>query len=131
MRIVLDTNVLVSSLWCEDSKPGLIVNAVIAGKFTACYDFRILDEYLGVLHRPKFKFSDWEINALLDPIVRTGISVTPDPLPNVPFTDESDKKFYEVAKYCDACIVTGNIKHFPQDHSILTVADFCRLHLGI
>ncbi len=124
MNIVLDTNVLVSALWSANSKPGVIVSAVIARRFTACYDFRILDEYNRVLRRPKFQFTDWEINCLLDPIIKNGISVVPDPLPDIPFTDESDKKFLEVAKFCDAYVVTGNIRHYPEDACVITVADF-------
>ena len=124
MNIVLDTNVLVSALWSADSKPGMIVNAVIDRRFTACYDYRILEEYIEVLHRPKFKFRDWEINYLLDPIIKNGISVIPEPLSNILFIDESDKKFFEVAKFCDAYVVTGNTKHSPADKCIITVADF-------
>ena len=29
--------------------------------------------------------------------------------------DESDRKFYEVAKFCHAPLITGNIKHFPDE----------------
>lgn len=130
MNIVLDTNVLVSALWSANSKPGAVVNAVIARKFTACYDYRILDEYQKVLHRPKFGFQDWEINYLLDPVIKNGISVVPEPLPDIPFTDESDRKFFEVARYCEAYVVTGNIKHYPEDPCIITVADFCDRYLG-
>ena len=129
MNIVLDTNVLVSALWSADSKPAAIVNAVIAGRFTACYDYRILDEYVKVLHRPKFRFNEWEINSLLDPVIRNGISVIADPLPEIAFADESDKKFFEVAKFCHAYVVTGNIKHYPSDGCIITVADFYERYL--
>ena len=124
MNIVLDTNVLVSALWSADSKPGAILTAVIARKFTACYDHRILEEYDKVLHRPKFRFSEWQINSLLDPIIKNGISVIPDPLPEIRFEDESDKKFFEVAKFCDAYVVTGNTKHYPADSCVITAAEF-------
>ena len=130
MNIVIGTNVLVSALWSVNSKPGAVVNAVIARKFTACYDYRILDEYQKVLKRPKFGFQDWEINCLLDPVIKNGISVVPEPLPDIPFTDESDRKFFEVARYCEAYVVTGNIKHYPEDPCIITVADFCDRYLG-
>ena len=129
MNVVLDTNILVSALWSADSKPGAVVTAVIAGKFTACYDYRILDDYTRVLYRPKFRFSDWQIKTLLDPIVKNGISVIADPLPDVSFEDESDKKFFEVAKFCDAYVVTGNTKHYPPDQCIITAADFCDKYL--
>ena len=124
MNVVLDTNVLVSALWSSDSKPGYIVNAVIAGRFTACYDYRILDEYGRVLRRAKFGFLPWEVDYLLEPIVRGGLSVVPEPLIDIPFADESDRKFLEVARCCDAVLITGNMKHYPQDAQIMTVAEF-------
>ena len=124
MNVVLDTNVLVSALWSADSKPGYIVNAVIAGRFTACYDYRILDEYERVLRRAKFGFLPWEVDYLLEPIVRGGLSVVPEPLIDIPFVDESDRKFLEVARCCDAVLITGNMKHYPQDAQIMTVAEF-------
>ena len=48
----------------------------------------------------------------------------PDALPQVPFTDESDRVFYEVAKFCRAPLVTGNLKHYPQDDCIVTLSEF-------
>ncbi len=124
MNIVLDTNVLVSALWSADSKPASIVNAAISRRFTVCHDYRILEEYIEVLNRPKFGFMEWQINWLLDGLTKCGISVVPDPLPELPFTDESDRKFLEVAKFCSAALITGNVRHFPNDQSVVTVADF-------
>lgn len=124
MNIVLDTNVLVSALWSSSSKPAAIITKVLSNRFRLCYDYRIINEYNRVLYRPKFGFSDWEIRHLLDPIIKDGISVVPDPLPDIPFADESDRKFLEVAKFCNALLVTGNTKHYPDDDSIITVADF-------
>lgn len=128
MNIVLDTNVLVSALWSPSGKPSAILNAVICRKFTACYDYRILDEYNKVLRRPKFGFSEWEIICLLEPIIKNDISVIAEPLPKIPFTDDSDKKFYEAAIFCHAPLITGNPKHYPQDSCITTVADFYQLY---
>lgn len=128
MNIVLDTNVLVSALWSRSGKPAAILQGLISQRFTACYDYRILGEYNKVLRRPKFGFSEREITCLLDPIIRNGISVIADALPEIPFIDESDKKFYEVAKFCYAPLITGNIKHFPRDNCIITVADFYQLY---
>ena len=128
MNIVLDTNVLVSALWSADSKPAMIVNAVLCRKFTLCYDYRILNEYYNVLRRPKFDFTEWEVQNLLGTITANGISVTASPLPDIVFTDETDKKFFEVAKFCFAPLITGNIKHFPQDDCVLTVAEFYSMY---
>lgn len=63
------------------------------------------------------------MSALLDWISDTGRSVVAEPL-NVDFSDEADKKFYEVAKFCGAKLITGNIKHFPKDNAVLTVSEF-------
>lgn len=129
MNIVLDTNVIVSALWSPGRNASDILNAVISRRFTACYDHRILEEYDRVLHYKKFPFSEWEINSVLEPIIKNGISVIADPLPNVPFTDETDRKFYEVAKFCHALLVTGNGKHYPEEKDILTLSEFCSRYL--
>ena len=42
----------------------------------------------------------------------------------IPFADESDKKFYEVAKHCNAKLITGNLKHFPNDGIAISPTDF-------
>lgn len=130
MHVVLDTNVLVSALWSQNSKPAEILNAVIARRFQVCYDYRILAEYEAVLRRPKFRFASWQIDWLLDLLVKSGISVVPDPLPQIPFADESDRKFLEVARFCAAPLITGNVKHYPEDSAILTVAAFYEAYFG-
>lgn len=123
MLVVIDTNILVSALWSKSGAPARILSLIISGGLIPCYDYRILSEYRDVLSRPKFKFTDSEINALLDWIVENGRQVIAEPL-NEDFTDESDKKFYEVAKFCNAKLITGNIKHFPNDNLVLSVSDF-------
>ncbi len=130
MNIVLDTNVLVSALWSADSKPAIIINSVLNRRFTVCYDYRILNEYYTVLKRPKFCFEEWEIQSLLSHITSNGISIIADPLKNIPFTDESDRKFYEIAKFCHAPLITGNTKHYPKENCIVTVADFYNMYFS-
>ena len=129
MNIVLDTNVLVSALWSPGRKPWEIVNAVLTRRFRLCYDMRIVGEYERVLRYPKFQFQEWEVRALLDPMVRAGLPVSAPTLKDVPFTDESDRKFYEVARHCNAPLVTGNLAHFPQDETVISVAEFHRRYM--
>lgn len=132
MNIVLDNNVLISALWSANSKSAVIVNAVLSRNFSVCYDYRILNEYYHILRHPKFAFTEWEIQSLLNVIAANGISVAADSLPNITFTDESSKKFgkkfskkfYEVAKFCYASLITESKKDFPQDSCVITVADF-------
>lgn len=129
MQVVIDTNILVSALWSKNGAPARIISMVINGSLVPCYDYRILSEYREVLRRPKFRFSNGEINSLLDWIESSGRSVVADPIEEN-FTDEADKKFYEVAKFCQAKLITGNIKHFPQDPLVVTVAEFLEEYKG-
>lgn len=123
MLVVVDTNILVSALWSRKGAPARAVGLVLSGQLTPCYDHRIMLEYRQVLQRPKFRFQPSEINALLDWIKQSGRSVVPAPV-DIPFVDEADRKFYEVAKYCGAVLITGNLKHFPNDNAVMSVSDF-------
>ncbi len=123
MLAVIDTNILVSALWSRNGAPAKILSMVLQGKIIPCYDYRIICEYREVLQRPKFKFSKSEVNALVGWIEESGHSVIAEALDDV-FIDETDKKFYEVAKYCGAHLVTGNLKHFPTEPTIMSVTDF-------
>jgi putative PIN family toxin of toxin-antitoxin system len=123
MRVVLDTNVLVSALWSRQSEPARVLALVQNGKITPGYDYRILAEYREVLSRAKFNFAAWEICDLLALIEQDGLSVTPKSLGMV-FTDLDDKPFYEAAKYCQAKLITGNKKHFPPDPLVVSPKNF-------
>ena len=123
MLVVIDTNVLVSALWSANGAPARVVSKVLTGDAVPCYDYRILCEYREVLQRPKFGFTKGEINSLLDWFEAYGRSVIAEPLDDE-FADEADKKFYEVAKCCGAILVTGNLKHFPDDDCVMSVAEF-------
>ena len=123
MFAVLDTNVLVSAFWSRDGKPARIIALVQNGVITPCFDFRIIEEYRGVLQRKKFGFEKGEINQFLSQIENDGLSVVPVPL-SIPFVDEADRKFFETAKHCNARLITGNVRHFPQDILVVSPADF-------
>ncbi len=123
MLVVIDTNILVSALWSKSGVPARVVGLILSGHLIPCYDHRIMLEYRQVLQRPKFRFHPGEINALLDWFKQVGRSVVPTPV-DIPFVDEADRKFYEVAKYCGATLITGNLKHFPSEPVVMSVTDF-------
>ena len=114
-----------SALWSRGGNPSKVLDLVLNRQVKPCFDSRILIEYQTVLKRPRLKFSAAEVNALLSIIKMFGISVVPPPV-DISFTDESDRKFYEVAKHCDAKLITGNIKHFPAEPDILNPSDFLK-----
>lgn len=115
MRIVLDTNVLVSGLLQPFGAPGQIVRLVASGELALCHDSRLLAEYQEVLLRKKFRFDPERVDALLDQIWAGGIPVAARPLA-IRLPDPDDEAFLEVAISGRArCLVTGNLKHYPPE----------------
>lgn len=115
MKIVLDTNVLVSGLLQPLGPSGQIVRLVAAGTLVLCHDPRILTEYREVLLRKKFRFDPERIEALLEQIRAGGIAVAASPL-SIRLPDLDDEPFLEIAlAETVRCLVTGNVKHYPPD----------------
>ncbi|PKM82264.1 MAG: putative toxin-antitoxin system toxin component, PIN family [Firmicutes bacterium HGW-Firmicutes-14] len=123
MKAVLDTNILVSALLSPSGNPAKVLDHVLNGNITICFDSRIIAENQDVLRRPKFGFEWKAARQVVDYIVRTGISIVPEPISDV-FEDEDDKKFYEVAQSAGAYLVTGNIKHFPRGPVVISPQEF-------
>ena len=131
MRIVLDTNVLVSGLLQPLGPSGQIVRLVAAGELALCHDSRILAEYREVLLREKFRFDPERVEALLEQIWAGGIPVAGTPLA-LRLPDPDDEAFLEVALAGRTrCIVTSNEKHYPlaarQGVEILTPRAFIEI----
>jgi uncharacterized protein len=130
MKIVLDTNVIVSGLISTDGTPAQIINLLINGRITILYDDRILTEYVEVLSRKKFGFKKEIIDPLMDFIKNEGEYIGAEPI-NKRFTDDDDKKFYEVAKTAKAkCIVTGNKAHYPNETIVKSPKEFIEMYLS-
>lgn len=133
MKIVLDTNVLVSGLLTPFGYSGEILRMVSAGQVILCYDARILAEYRDVLLRPRFQFNPEHIDSLLGYIQHSGQVHPTQPLPNH-LPDPDDEPFLEVAIAAKACcLVTGNKVHFPQSQlqgvKTFSPTDFIKYYL--
>jgi putative PIN family toxin of toxin-antitoxin system len=128
MKIVLDTNVIVSALINLQGIPGRILASVLNGKIQIAYDNRIIFEYIDVLSRKKFGFNKEIIDDLIDYFRNDGEFINSE-YSNVKFTDDRDKKLYEVFKSGKAhCLITGNKKHFPNEKGILLPKEFIENH---
>lgn len=115
MRVVLDTNVVVSGVLSPHGPPGRILDLVLAGDLTLLHDDRILAEYREVLLRPKFGFRAADVAALLDTFLHEAVSIRARLLDH-PLPDPDDLPFLEIAVAGSAdALVTGNLRHFPDD----------------
>ncbi len=125
-HVVLDTNVLVSALLTPHGKTAAIVALVNARQVTACYGAGIIEEYEEVLSRSRFNFSETDRAGLLMGIRHFGVLVNP-PASKIALPDESDRVFYDTARAVGAFLVTGNIRHYPDEDFIVTPAAFLSL----
>ncbi|MCL2844930.1 MAG: putative toxin-antitoxin system toxin component, PIN family [Chitinivibrionia bacterium] len=127
-KLVIDTNVFVSSLLKSPSIPSIIVDTVFKrGDIVVVYSDDMLLEYIDVLNRKKLKIPPITVNTLLSAILKNGEKVSPFPQ-YVHFSDESDKKFYETFKTANAdYLITGNLDDFPQEEGIISPRRFAEI----
>ena len=119
---VIDTNVLVSARITKNPSSATVkvLNNMFNGMVKPIFNDEIIAEYTDVLHRPKFRMRDEDINLIINYIKKYGIHsdrVHYDG--NMP--DEKDRPFYEVSLSVeDSFLVTGNLKHFPVTPKVVT-----------
>lgn len=112
MRVVVDSNVIVSAMLSPHAPPAQVVRLLLQGDVVPLHDDRILAEYEEVLKRPKFDFDPEDVRAIIDSIDRAGETVFARPLP-LTLPDPDDLPFLEVAVAASAdALVTGNTRHF-------------------
>lgn len=134
MKIVLDTNVLVSGLLKATGPASEILRLAVSGNLRLLYDARILLEYRTVLLRPRFAFDPNDIHDLLAYLEFSGTAVAAPPLAReMPHRD--DAPFLEVALAGKArYLVTGNTRHFPPRISrpvtVLLPTEFLKKYRG-
>jgi putative PIN family toxin of toxin-antitoxin system len=121
-KFVVDTNVIVSSLLVPNGSCFQVMNLIYNNELTFFYSDDIISEYRVVLSRTKFNFHPDIQNETIRLIKEKGTCFNPIKS-NVPFKDESDRIFYDLANSTGASIVTGNQKHFPSC-TILTPREF-------
>ncbi len=112
MRVVLDTNVLVSGMITGGGTCARILDLAIEGFLETCVDARILAEYEAVLGRPELDIEPVDAETLGEFLRSYSTNVVAPPL-KVQLPDPADQPFLEVASAAGAVLVTGNSRHFP------------------
>jgi putative PIN family toxin of toxin-antitoxin system len=113
MRVVLDTNVLVSACWKRDGLEAQVARMAISGEITPCVSAELLAEYRDVLARKKLAALAESAKRLLDGLERAALHVEPTTRLTAA-TDDDDNRFLECAEAADAeYLITGNLRHYP------------------
>ena len=124
MKVILDTNVLVSALITPSGIPAKVLNLVLNKSVRLLYDNSVLTEYIDVLNRKELKIDKISSTLVINFIRNEGLFLIANPIPTK-FIHKDDKKFYELFKSGDAdFLVTGNIRHFPRENGIVTPKTF-------
>jgi len=131
MRIVLDTNVLVSGLLHAEGNPGQVLALALAGAIKVCHDPLILAEYAEVLARPRIQFNPERVREVLAKLEQDGASVSASDQP-LGLLDADDEPFLAVALAGLAdYLVTGNMADYPADKrhgcAVVSPAEFIRI----
>ena len=119
---VIDTNVLVSAMLKWQSVPGNVMEFVLDGFIIPVLNKEIVAEYRTVLARPKFRLDEEIITDIIDSLENVGFYVDAETI-DIELPDSKDRVFYEVVmekrKEEETYLVTGNIKHFPDEPFIV------------
>lgn len=113
IKAVYDTNVIVSALLSSEGIPAILVDLAIQQEIRLFLSEEILQEYEGVLVRPKFGFSKKSVKRFIRLLKTKSKGVKPKSL-GFTLKDPGDDKFLECALAAKAnYLVTGNTRHFP------------------
>src|SRR5258708_38374947 len=114
IRVVLDTNIVVSALLQPQGLPARIFLITLAGTTAQqCVSGDIYAEYEEVIRRPKFGRREVVIEHALHAIRQNGFWVKPSERVNA-CSDPGDDIFLECAQAARAhYLVTGTQRHFP------------------
>jgi len=132
LKIVLDTNVLVSALLSPAGTPAKILKECLQGRIQLCLTPEILTEYREVCSRKKLQLNQSLVNDIFQQLEIDGAFALPAFL-NVKLPDPNDLFLLEAAVGAEAdFLVTGNVKDFPATLrcgvAVVTPAEFCRTY---
>jgi uncharacterized protein len=113
IRVVLDTNVLVSALLQPLGPPAQVFLLTLGGTVQMCVSSSIFAEYEEVIRRPRFRRTEETVSVALDAIRTKALWVKPEDSVRA-CSDPDDDVFLECAQASSASyLVTGNVRDFP------------------
>ena len=122
MRIVLDTNVLISGIYFS-SLPGKILQAWRAQKLQLAVSTEILEEYLNVAERLATQYVNVEYEGILGLIIQNTELVQSTNLPEPVSEDPDDDKFLACALASNTNVIVSG------DSDLLKVSGYCGIQV--
>ena len=122
MKIVLDTNVLISGIYFS-GLPGKILQAWRLRKLQLCVSIEILEEYLNVAERLATRYVGVEYEGILGLIVQNAHLVQAPDLPEPICEDPDDDKFLACARASNTNIIVSG------DSDLLKVSGYCGIQV--
>lgn len=113
MRIVLDTNIIISRYLTPHGRVARIVDLWESNAFELIVSVAVLDEYDRVLHYPRLRrlhqLTDAQLVNILDALQEFSVLVAPSATPAVVEDDPDDDHFLAAADAGGVdCLVTGD-----------------------
>ena len=133
MKIVVDTNVLISGIFF-DGPPARILKTWLHGQLEFVVSHEILEEYFEVCERLSLRYPNIDITQILILIVQNCYIVDPLPLPESASSDADDDKFIACALASDTkMIISGDSDLLAvsgyENIQIVTPREFVDRHL--
>ena len=125
-KVIIDTNVIVSSIITPSGKSAMIMRMFFSGAIQAVFTPQIIDEYKRVLSYKKLGIAEDTKTEIIEVILELGSIIEPS-ASSFSMPDESDRIFYDTAKESGGILITGNIKHYPDEPFIMTPSKFVAL----
>ena len=113
MRVVLDTNIIVSALLQPLGPPAQVFLLALNDTVQMCVSGSVFAEYEEVIRRPRFRRTEETILSALESVRKKAYWVRASEAVRA-CSDPDDDVFLECSQACCAAyLVTGNIRDFP------------------
>ncbi len=133
MRIVIDTNVLISGVFFGGF-PRKVLSSVVAGEMTACATAEIINEYETIVHEMIDRKQGHISKNILTPLI-TAMEII-EPITQIEICrDPDDNKFLGCAKDSRALYIVSGDKDLLviekyENIQIITAKEFCEKYLS-
>lgn len=115
MRVVFDTNILISACWSPGGNEARVLALAKSGRLEIAVSATIAAEYREVAQRPKFAKHRDALDGAIAAILEIAVTVEPVQLCEA-CSDPDDNQLLDCALAAQAqYLITGNLRHFPEE----------------